>query len=153
MALSMSFIQKIIQEEVQKFQADTLDFVSSVEWTEPWIIALILFHIFVFAFIILTRKRSEIQNPLFFILLFLIYCGQWINDWGKQNWERFATQPYFDSTGVFFIIMYSLPLLIASLIVLINIVIMMANLAVQVKKAKLRHKHKEKSKNIKNSPN
>jgi len=50
----------------------------------------------------------------------IIYLGEWLNKEGRQHWENFASQNYFDEQGVFFSALVSLPLLILLFILLVG---------------------------------
>eukprot|EP00300_Choanocystis_sp_HF-7_P002746 c12084_g1_i1.p2 GENE.c12084_g1_i1~~c12084_g1_i1.p2 ORF type:complete len:111 (+),score=13.65 c12084_g1_i1:323-655(+) len=51
----------------------------------------------------------------------MVYTGESINRLGAQHWRSFATQDYFDSSGLFYTVMVSVPLLFVAIFVLCSI--------------------------------
>ena len=49
----------------------------------------------------------------------LIFSATYLNMFLGQNWQAFATQPYFDPQGVFIFIVFSVPLLLLSFCLLV----------------------------------
>ena len=49
-----------------------------------------------------------------------VYSAQYLNSYGAQNWEQFATQNYFDSKGFFISMMFSFPLLLMAILILVS---------------------------------
>jgi transmembrane protein 18 len=77
----------------------------------------------------------------------IVRSSEYLNTWGADHWEEFATQDYFDRRGVFVGIMVSGPLLLDSLIMLFLFVSEAGSLLVQVKKQEMKHKKKAKESN------
>lgn len=123
-----------------KFMEPILGFIHAVDWTEPWLIALIIFQIILLILAITTRKNSNFQMGLFLAALMGVYFAEKINYYLGRNWEKFATQDYFDKHGVFLSNLWSGPLLIISTIILTNTLITLSQLIVKWKKAELRHR-------------
>jgi len=117
-------------------------FADSIDWSEPWILGLIVFHITVFIVILSFRKKAEALTPLFLLLLVLVYLSETLNIWCASNWQKFATINYFDTSGSFIAFMFALPMIFNSIVVLILWVFRMGDMLVRVKKAELRHKKK-----------
>lgn len=89
-----------------------LTFLWSIDWRDPWLIALILFHIAIFMMALLTRNYGNFQALLFFILLLLVYFSESINQIASTNWQVFSNQQYFDSNGLFISMVFSVPILL-----------------------------------------
>ncbi|GLJ24304.1 hypothetical protein SUGI_0463700 [Cryptomeria japonica] len=123
-----------------KFVDPVLAFVHAVDWTEPWLITLIVFHIILLILAITTRKSSNFQMGLFLGALAGVYFAETINYHLSRNWKKFAGQNYFDPHGVFLSNMWSGPLLVISTIILINTLITLSQLIVKWKKAELKHR-------------
>ncbi|KAK3284191.1 hypothetical protein CYMTET_8148 [Cymbomonas tetramitiformis] len=123
----------------QSFQA----FLHAVDWTEPWLMALMCGHVFLFVFIIATRNHSNCQTFLFFLLLSLIYLSEPLNSFLSTHWQYFSSQAYFDRNGLFISAVFSGPLIIQLFIILVNSLILMTCLMVKVKRAQIRSKAKE----------
>ncbi|XP_013782864.1 transmembrane protein 18-like [Limulus polyphemus] len=85
---------------------------DKVDWTEPWIIMLLVFHGFVTVLAVATRNHGNIQAALFCILLLMVYFSEVLNEWAARNWRLFARDQYFDSRGTFFSTMIAAPLLL-----------------------------------------
>jgi len=117
-------------------------FLNAIDWNESWILALLGFHVFTFFLIIMMRKRSQFLSFLFAFLLFMAYMSETLNSWCQTNWQKFASMNYFDHTGTFISFLYSFPILVNAIIVLICFLVIMSDLLVKVKRAELRQKKK-----------
>jgi hypothetical protein len=95
-------------------------FSSAVDWSESWIRSLVAFHLVMFALVILTRKNETAQTVLFSVVCLLTFMSERLNMYCAANWMQFSKQNYFDQHGVFAGIMYSGPLLVCGLILLVS---------------------------------
>jgi hypothetical protein len=95
-------------------------FSSAINWKESWIISLMVFHLFLFLLIILTRKRLGIQGCIFFFITILVRLAETINSYCSDHWQDFATQNYFDKSGLFAGTVFAAPLLTMCLMMLVN---------------------------------
>uniref|UniRef100_A0A0C9S4J1 Transmembrane protein 18 n=1 Tax=Wollemia nobilis TaxID=56998 RepID=A0A0C9S4J1_9CONI len=145
----VSTLVESVREELRKqwnagsqggFVQPILAFVHAVDWTEPWLIALLVFHFMLLILAITTRKSSNFQMGLFLAALMGVYFAETINYYLGRNWKRFAGQNYFDQHGVFLSNVWSGPLLVISTIILINTLITLCQLIVKWKKAELKHR-------------
>lgn len=50
-----------------------------------------------------------------------VYAAEYINDLGARHWREFATQNYFDRTGVFISLMFSLPIILIALYIVVRV--------------------------------
>jgi transmembrane protein 18 len=91
----------------EHFQA----FITAVNWNEKFIIGLICMHVLFFTFFLLFRKNSDVQFVIFMIIGLLIYFSERLNSYGNEHWREFASQNYFDRSGVFASMCFSGPLL------------------------------------------
>ncbi|KAJ3655581.1 hypothetical protein Zmor_014704 [Zophobas morio] len=89
-----------------------LSFIWSIDWRDPWLIALFTFHITIFIMAIFTRNYGNFQALLFFCLLLLVYFSESINKLASNNWKIFSRQQYFDSNGLFISVVFSMPILL-----------------------------------------
>mmetsp|Transcript_3912 Transcript_3912/g.8471 ORF Transcript_3912/g.8471 Transcript_3912/m.8471 type:complete len:169 (-) Transcript_3912:191-697(-) len=129
------------------FYTDVVGFYHAVNWAgESWLQALGVFQLSVWLLAVLTRKSSNAQMMLLFIVLGLVYSAEWLNRLGARHWEDFATQNYFDPRGVFISVVYSTPLLTAAFGILINALRSTAHLLVEVKKLQFKKEAKVKRK-------
>jgi hypothetical protein len=95
-------------------------FSSAVDWSETWIRGLVAFHLVLFALVILTRKSETAQTVLFSVVCLLTFMSERLNTYCAANWMQFSKQNYFDQHGVFAGIMYSGPLLVSGLVLLVS---------------------------------
>mmetsp|Transcript_4341 Transcript_4341/g.5800 ORF Transcript_4341/g.5800 Transcript_4341/m.5800 type:complete len:166 (-) Transcript_4341:165-662(-) len=128
------------------FTTAVQEFVHAVDWKESWLIALLFSHVSLLCIIVFTRRNSNVQAVLFFSMLLLIYLAEPLNNLLRTKWELFAAQPYFDKNGLFLSVVFSLPLLVFTLIILVNSLIGMTRLMVKVKRAQLIQKAKAEAK-------
>mmetsp|Transcript_5770 Transcript_5770/g.10974 ORF Transcript_5770/g.10974 Transcript_5770/m.10974 type:complete len:166 (-) Transcript_5770:242-739(-) len=145
-------VRKVVKEHnkgLTGFTDSVQAFVHAVDWKEPWIIGLFASHICMLVFILLTRKLSDIHTFLFIILLVMVYMAETVNQVLGDNWELFSNQNYFDKNGFFISVVYSSPLVILLMIVLVNQIIQMAKLMVKVKSAQLKVESRKATQQIK----
>lgn len=72
--LEMDFIKNIfdsINNQTDNFTYEIIaidgiyKFLSAIDWTEKWIISLLMFHFLIFILIILSRNHFKLQSSLF----------------------------------------------------------------------------------------
>ena len=95
------------------------EFLLAIPWKEPWMVCLMLSHFAILLTIILTRNYHNIQYGLFFTLLLLVYLSETLNTWASENWKLFTKEQYFDSNGLFISTVWSTPMLINCLIMIV----------------------------------
>ncbi|KAK4768389.1 hypothetical protein SAY87_003530 [Trapa incisa] len=109
---------------------------------EPFLMGLLVFHFLLLVTTIISRKNSNFQMCLFLLALGGVYLAEKLNKFLRENWRIFATQNYFDSHGIFLSTLWSGPLLVMAIIILVNTLFNLCYLIVKWKKAELRHKAK-----------
>ncbi|KAJ7524014.1 hypothetical protein O6H91_18G073100 [Diphasiastrum complanatum] len=102
------------------FLQPVIGFVSSVDWTEPWLLALMIFHVYLLVVSIKSRKDNNLQMGIFFFGFVGIYFAERLNVLLARSWNRFARHPYFDQSGVFLSTVWSGPLLLISIVILVS---------------------------------
>ncbi|KAG8470989.1 hypothetical protein KFE25_009410 [Diacronema lutheri] len=132
-------------EAKSSMYADVMGFVHAIDFTERWIALLLAFHAILWAFIILTRERTQAQAFLFLALVLGTRAAEWLNGLGAAHWEAFAGQNYFDKHGVFMSVMWSAPLLGDAFLIILFALRSSVALLVQVKRAELRHTRKARA--------
>eukprot|EP00249_Psilotum_nudum_P003258 c16651_g1_i1 orf=365-844(-) len=122
------------------FTEPVLTFVHAVDWKEPWLIMLLVFHTALLTVAIRTRKRNNIQMGIFFFSLFCVHIAERLNSVLVQRWTLFAQRPYFDHHGVFISIVWSAPILFIASVILVNSLLTLVALIIKWKKTELRHR-------------
>lgn len=117
-----------------------IGFITSIDWSEKWLMGLMLVHVLVFTTTILTRNHGNFQAVLFFILLMLVYVSENINEVAAKHYRYFSRQQYFDSKGLFISVIFSIPLLINCLLMVCNWLYASGTLMVKLKRAQLRER-------------
>ncbi|XP_024390960.1 uncharacterized protein [Physcomitrium patens] len=117
-----------------------LRFVHAVDWTEPWLVGLMVFHLILVAVVVATRKRSNVQAVLFMAMLLSVFFAERLNTLLRRHWKSFAGQPYFDSHGVFMSTVWSGPMLLISTLILVNSMVTLTRMLIKWKRAELKHK-------------
>lgn len=132
------------QSSWDQFQA----FKAAITWSEPFILSLLFFHIFMFFVNIFVMRSGNLVGRFLLIAFFAVVIrgAEVLNQYGSSNWEKFATQNYFDKNGVFVSLMLSAPLLLIAFIHLIVLLRESKNLLIEVKTLQLKDKLKKKSK-------
>eukprot|EP00039_Didymoeca_costata_P005724 m.83948 g.83948 ORF g.83948 m.83948 type:complete len:163 (-) comp12946_c0_seq5:1073-1561(-) len=119
-------------------------FVESVNWKEPWILALVTFHITCTFLICVSRSRPNLQMVLFFTMAGLGFAAEYINEIAALNWQKFSEQQYFDHGGFFVAVMLCFPILINLVILTIIWLCTASEMLIAVKRAELKRKDKKK---------
>lgn len=117
-----------------------IGFFHAIDWKEPWLICLISFHILLLIIAIISRKSVNFQMCLFLLTLSGVYLAERLNKFLGDNWKSFATQNYFDPQGIFLSTLWSGPLLVIAIVILVNTLLSLCHLIVRWKKAELRHR-------------
>jgi hypothetical protein len=136
---------------VQKFSAELrsglgpafdnfIGFFHAIDWKEGWLMCLMGFYAVLFLLTIFSRKNVNFQMCLFLLALAGVYFAENLNRFLGENWKSFAGQNYFDQNGVFLSAVWSGPLLVIAIIILVNTLFSLCNLIVRWKKAELRHR-------------
>merc|ERR1711862_533676 len=134
-----------LKEQIQAFQ-------SAITWSEPFILCLLAFDLFIILLSIIAIQKRYGRIVIICIIYGIIYSSQYLNTYGAIHWESFATQNYFDKNGIFLSIMLCAPLLFISLCTLISLVREASQLVVKVKVKEMEAK-KLKSKSSSNKNN
>ncbi|XP_055044413.1 transmembrane protein 18 [Misgurnus anguillicaudatus] len=92
-------------------------FLQSVDWSESWLMGLVAFHVICFAVTILCRKYYRLQICQFLLMVAMVYSAEYLNELAAMNWRSFSRFQYFDSKGMFISLVYSVPLLLNTIII------------------------------------
>ncbi|KAI8875472.1 hypothetical protein K501DRAFT_202571, partial [Backusella circina FSU 941] len=111
-----------------------------VDWTQPWLVILLSFHLLCFIVSISLRHHHTAISVYFFVLLGFAASTQSLNKLGGQYWELFSTEPYFDKSGLFIVITYSFPVIFNAFVTLFLIFKATIYLMIETKRAQLRQK-------------
>ncbi|KAF2895558.1 hypothetical protein ILUMI_10622 [Ignelater luminosus] len=117
-----------------------LTFLWSIDWRDPWLIGLCIFHISVTLMALSTRNYGNFQAVLFFILLLLVYFSESINRLASTNWKIFSRQQYFDSRGLFISVVFSVPILLNCMLMVGSWLWQSRQLMVTLRTAQLKEK-------------
>lgn len=109
-----------------------------VDWTEPWLMGLITFHVAILSLTLLTRDRGNVQAGLFVTALLLVYFSEALNELAAQHWRSFSSHQYFDSQGMFISLVFSAPLLLNCIIMVGQWMWTSGTLMIRLKQAQLR---------------
>ncbi|CAI9268110.1 unnamed protein product [Lactuca saligna] len=138
-------VEKISSElriGMQPAMDNFIGFFHAIDWKEPWLVGLMVFHFVTLIIILTSRKNINFQMSLFLLSLVGVYLAERLNTVLSDNWKSFAGQNYFDRNGVFLSVLWSGPLLVFSLIILVNTLFSLCQLMVKWKRAELRHRAK-----------
>ncbi|OAY82867.1 transmembrane protein 18 [Ananas comosus] len=115
-------------------------FFHAIDWKEPWLIGLLAFHVLLLLATIITRKHVNFQLFLSILAFSGVYLAERINTLLGEHWKSFASQNYFDPQGLFISVLWSGPLLLIAILIVVNTLITLCVLIVKWKRAELRHR-------------
>ncbi|XP_028809151.1 transmembrane protein 18 [Denticeps clupeoides] len=92
-------------------------FLQSVQWSEPWLTGLLAFHGVCLVVTVLTCKHYRLQIFHFLMMVAMVYSAENLNEVAARNWRSFAQFQYFDSRGMFISLVYSVPILCNTMII------------------------------------
>ncbi|GFP81310.1 transmembrane protein 18 [Phtheirospermum japonicum] len=117
-----------------------MGFFHAIDWKEPWLIGLISFHVLLLLVAFLSRKNINFQMCLFLLSLGGVFLAERLNQFLAGNWRSFAGQNYFDANGLFLSVLWSGPLLVIAILILVNTLFSLCYLIVRWKRAELKHR-------------
>ncbi|XP_054474684.1 transmembrane protein 18 [Anoplopoma fimbria] len=92
-------------------------FLVSVQWSETWLIGLLVFHVVCLFLTVVTCRYYRAQVCHFLVMVGLVYSAEYLNELAAMNWRSFSNFQYFDSKGMFISLVYSIPLLLNTVII------------------------------------
>lgn len=95
----------------ESFREHLEAFLSAVDFSEPFILFTLAFHVLVFLLVIRTREYIKVQYFIFMGCLGICIYLEKLNVYFNENWRNYASQNYFDESGAFMSIFYGIPIL------------------------------------------
>ncbi|XP_056284351.1 transmembrane protein 18 [Pseudoliparis swirei] len=92
-------------------------FLVSVQWSESWLIGLLVFHVVCVFLTVVTCRYYRAQICHFLLMVGLVYSAEYLNELAAMNWRSFSNFQYFDSKGMFISLVYSIPLLLNTVLI------------------------------------
>ncbi|WVZ98677.1 hypothetical protein U9M48_044083 [Paspalum notatum var. saurae] len=115
-------------------------FVRAIDWTEPWLMCLMAFHVVLLLTAVGFRRNANLQLFLLFLAYSGVYLAEKMNKYLEEHWKSFASRNYFDRSGVFISVVWSGPLIFISVVSVVCSLIALCQLMVKWKRAELRHR-------------
>uniref|UniRef100_A0A8C9F8Q9 Transmembrane protein 18 n=1 Tax=Pavo cristatus TaxID=9049 RepID=A0A8C9F8Q9_PAVCR len=112
---------------------------EGTDWAEPWLLGLAGFHVLCFLLTCFSFQHYRVQIGHFLCMVFL-FSKEFCN-------KLFSKYQYFDSRGMFISLVFSAPLLVNTIIIVVNWVYRTLNVMTELKTLQQRIKaEKDKKK-------
>lgn len=148
MGMADSVMSDIMSTQVgpQSFKEHIQAFTAAISWNEPFIKCILAFHVLVIIVAVTLSRRGGIYSRMGLMIFvgIVIRLAERLNDLGATRWREFATQNYFDKSGIFMGIMVCAPLLMVCLFMLVSMIREASNLLVDVKSIKMKAQQQAK---------
>eukprot|EP01060_Flectonema_neradi_P006639 TRINITY_DN14502_c0_g1_i1.p1 TRINITY_DN14502_c0_g1~~TRINITY_DN14502_c0_g1_i1.p1 ORF type:complete len:213 (+),score=35.01 TRINITY_DN14502_c0_g1_i1:48-641(+) len=131
-------------------------FYLAVDWSERWIQAMLSFHILMWSiWFVATVRGCSSEFKITFFIICAILCGSasMLNTLGGEHWEKFSSENYFDSHGIFLAITWCTPFVVLLLFLLLQMLFDVAKLLVNVKVEQLKRRKMKEAKDAKKKKN
>ena len=127
------------------FYDQAMGFYHAISWSEEkWLQALLATHVLTFLFILLGRRFYTLQVLVFLVMCGLVFMAERLNEIGRERWQEFSTQNYFDTHGVFMGVVFAAPMLLNLTLQLFITLGEASRLVIQVKRHELGIDKKQK---------
>ncbi|XP_066496410.1 transmembrane protein 18 [Tiliqua scincoides] len=119
---------------------------TDTDWSEPWLVALVFFHVVCIFLTYISFHHYRLQIGYFLSIMLLIFSAEYINELAAANWRFFSKHQYFDSRGMFISLVFSTPLLLNAIIIVIAWVSKMLNVMIELKTVQQKRKARRENK-------
>ncbi|KAI8867627.1 hypothetical protein GQ42DRAFT_164665 [Ramicandelaber brevisporus] len=106
---ALDFMSEGLRTEYTLARAGLQYYIDAVNWNQPFLHAVGVFHLATFAAVILSRHREDVLVSILVILFAMAAASSYINDFAGQHWESFSVANYFDKDGMFVTTVLTLP--------------------------------------------
>ncbi|URE29940.1 transmembrane protein 18, partial [Musa troglodytarum] len=97
-----------------------VSFFHAIDWKEPWLVCLLALYFVLLLLTISSRKNVNFQLCLSLLAFSGVYLADRVNGFLGRNWKSFSSQYYFDPHGLFIPVLWSGPLLIITIIIVLD---------------------------------
>lgn len=128
----------------EQFRVDIGAILSEVNYFDKPIIALIIYHLFVFIFALFIRSNRFLRTVTFAYCMIFALLTEWIGKIFHNNWKSLGfSKDYFDEDGVFLLIFFALPPIVTCIFLLSHLIGEMFDRHIYYKMTEKKKKEKE----------
>lgn len=135
-----------------RIREDAIDFYRAVNWSEPFLRYLAVFHMLTWAVVFYVTRGPVSDERLIavcVVLTVMVLAGMPLNGVGSRYAASLFTEPdanYFSEDGIFVAVVYMVPLILLIVCLQIRMACRVVKLMVQVKRAQVKRKLRREAK-------
>lgn len=145
----LNIISNQVHKSSEYFLVAIGRFIDAVNWTEPFVLSILIVELILALTTFLTRKHTKVQLILFTVLGLIVFTLPYSNTFLQEKWKILTTQNYFDDSVLFLSAVVGFPCFMMALFIVFNMTYLTAKLVIMLKRYELKQRiMKNSSKNL-----